>query len=107
MNRTASTENLNTPKVEKFYNILDSDQFKLFGQMIWKRLSQVYPEQKFKADIYDAESFVRGTIGNTYFLAVLKTVSKNQKLIDSFFSTKEINSAGIYVVYFYINGIAT
>ena len=31
----------------------------------------------------------------------------NQKLIDSFFSTKAINQAGIYVVYFYINGIKT
>ena len=80
---------------------------KYFSQLSWKRLSQVYPEQQFKSINYDAESFTRGTIGNSYFLTVLKTVSKNQKLIDSFFSTKEINSAGIYVVYFYINGIAT
>ena len=56
---------------------------------------------------YSADDFVPGSEGTSYFLAVLRTMTKNQTLIESFFSTKEINKAGIYVVFYYINGIRT
>ena len=60
-----------------------------------------------KNENYDADNFIPGTVGTSYFLAVLRTMTKNQNLIDSFLSTKEINKSGIYVVYYFINGIKT
>jgi hypothetical protein len=60
-----------------------------------------------KSEDFEVDSFDVGSQGTNYVLAVLKSISDKQQSIEMLFSTKEINKAGIYVVYFFINGIRT
>jgi hypothetical protein len=60
--------------------------------------------QVFQNDIHPND-INQGSLGNCYFLAVLSTMAERPESVKAVFYTKEVNSAGIYLVYFYLNGI--
>lgn len=49
----------------------------------------------------------QGLLGDCYFLAVLSSLAEKPDRVQHLFYTKEINRAGCYLVYFYVNGIKT
>jgi hypothetical protein len=65
----------------------------------WKRLGELY-ETLFATK---TERFTPGALGNCFFLSVLASMSAQE--IKEMFHTKETNEAGIFLVYFYVNGV--
>ena len=49
----------------------------------------------------------QGYLSNCYFLAALSSLAESESQVKALFITKEINTAGIYLVKFYINGSET
>lgn len=46
-------------------------------------------------------------LGDCYFLCVLSALAEKPERIKELFYTTEVNSAGCYLVYFYVNGTKT
>ena len=46
-------------------------------------------------------------MGDCYFLATLASMAEVPSKIEALFETKEVNAAGIYMMYFFINGVKT
>ena len=53
----------------------------------------------------EPNSIQQGKLGDCYFLGILSSMAKNDEEIKDLFYTREINKAGCYMVYFYINGM--
>jgi hypothetical protein len=49
----------------------------------------------------------QGGLGNCYYLAVLSAMAEKPERIQACFYTKTVNSAGIYLMSFFINGNET
>ena len=80
---------------------------KLFKSLQWKRFKDVYTKQApqiFSGGI-EPNDINQGSLGDCYFLAVLSSLAEFPDRIQDMFVTKTINSAGIYMVKFFINGI--
>ena len=50
---------------------------------------------------------VQGEVGDCYILATMSSMAEIPPRIEDLFETKEVNRAGIYMMYFYINGVKT
>lgn len=77
--------------------------------MSWSRASDLYRDPDvFKGGI-DPSDIKQGLLGNCYFLVCLSSMAEIPGRIEEMFShlTREINDSGIYLVYFYLNGIRT
>ena len=49
----------------------------------------------------------QGYLGNGYMLTVLSAMCNRPESIYDLFGTKEVNKAGIYVIYLHVNGVRT
>ena len=49
----------------------------------------------------------QGSLGTCYFLSALSSLAERPNDVRALFYNQEINSAGIYLVYFYLNGKRT
>ena len=49
----------------------------------------------------------QGCLGDCYFLAVLSSMAEFPERIKALIETKEVNSAGIYLLKYYVNGLET
>lgn len=56
-------------------------------------------------DGIDPNDISQGALGDCYFLAVLSSMAEDPRDIKELFYTKEINQAGCYMMYFYLNGV--
>ena len=76
--------------------------------MIWQRASKIYPNAVvFKDAGVTPQDIVQGFLGNGYLLSVLSAMSGRPENIYDLFETKEVNKAGIYMVYLFVNGMRT
>lgn len=71
----------------------------------WARVSDLFQKPAIFKDGIEPNDIQQGLLGDCYFLAVLASAAEDPKDIKALFYTKEINKAGIYMVYFFINGI--
>ena len=53
----------------------------------------------------EPEDILQGYLGNGYFLTVLSAMSATPDTVYDLFETKEVNRAGIYMLYLYVNGV--
>jgi len=70
----------------------------------WKRITEIESNPRLFGEKKSALKF--GIAGDCYLSAVLELLDKPEyhKFL---FHTKEINEAGCYIIYFYINGVRT
>lgn len=73
----------------------------------WQRLSEMYKDPQVFHDGITPNDINQGELGNCYFLAVLSAMAEIPERVQACFHTKEPNSAGIYLMSFYINGTVT
>jgi hypothetical protein len=70
----------------------------------WKRITEINPNPKLFGDKQSQIKF--GIAGDCYLTAVLELLDKPE-YHKSLFYTREINQAGCYIIYFYVNGLRT
>ena len=79
----------------------------LYEKLEWKRLSEIYPEQKMYTDTFRLDDILQGALGDCYFLAGLASLTNQPERIASLLVTKEVNYTGIYQVQLFVNGLRT
>jgi calpain-15 len=81
------------------------ERIKNWETFVWKRPKEVYGKGKFKvfADI-GPNDIKQGLCGDCYFLSAISSLAEIQKRVTDIFITEEVNEAGCYAMYFYING---
>lgn len=77
------------------------------SNMKWKRASEIYTDPKVFAGGIHPNDINQGALGDCYFLCVLSSLAERPNRVEHLFYTKEINEAGCYLVYFFINGAKT
>ena len=82
---------------------------KNFGSVIWKRAKEIYGKNyRVFGDKPPQPGDIRhGMLTNGYFLTVLSAMAGEPHKIYGLFETKQVNTAGIYMVYFFVNGVRT
>ena len=72
----------------------------------WKRLSDIYPNQKLFGDTLQLSTVKQGNLGDCYFLAALENLTNHPQSIKKLFvqPAGKANKIGIYQVQFYISG---
>ena len=71
----------------------------------WKRLSEIYPGGAlFNGDPFPKE-VVQGEIGNCYLIAAMASIAAEAEDVRGLFKYKDVNSAGIYGVELFVNGV--
>jgi len=78
-----------------------------YEQFEWKRVGEIYDEPSIFCDGIEPNDIQQGALGDCYFLAVLSSMAEDPEDIKALFETKEINDAGIYLMFFFINGVKT
>lgn len=78
-----------------------------YSTVVWKRASQIFSNCQVFKDGIDPTDILQGYLGNGYLLTVLSAMSASPESIFDLFETKEVNKAGIYMVYLYVNGVKT
>lgn len=78
-----------------------------YSSVVWKRASQIFSNCQVFKDGIDPTDILQGYLGNGYLLTVLSAMSGSPESIFDLFETKEVNKAGIYMVYLYVNGVKT
>ena len=68
-------------------------------------MSQIFKNPAIFKDGIDPFDIKQGALGDCYFLAVLSSMAEDPKDIQALFHTQQINSAGCYLVFLYINGV--
>ena len=88
----------------------DSDIDKEIGKfkvLEWKRASVCYKNPRvFDEDIHPND-ISQGELGDCYFLSVLSALAEFPENVKALIDTKKVNSAGIYLLKFFVNGIPT
>ena len=78
----------------------------MYKRIQWKRPSEIFNKEKF--DIFQGEiepdDIIQGALPNCYFLSALSSLAENPSRVRQLFITQQVNSAGIYVIRFFING---
>ena len=70
----------------------------------WKRASVIYsPLHIFEGTIQPSD-VNQGSLRNSYFLATLSSLAEVPNRVKAMFVTDKVNSAGIYMVRFFLNG---
>lgn len=80
-----------------------------YGRLTWQRCTDIFPFEKTDVfvDKVEISDVIQGGLGDCYFLAVLSAMAETPGAIESHFYTKKKNAAGIYMIYFYVNGKKT
>ena len=87
-------------------NFVDSNEIKQFKNLIWKRVKDIFGENKYDLfNTLDVDDVKQGIIGNCYFLCVLSSFAKRPEIYDKIIIDKKINPNGLYKLRFIINGI--
>lgn len=83
------------------------DQVKYRDKFEWKRITAISESPKVFADGISPSDVSQGSLADCYFLAALSSMAEFPENIKALFETKTINSAGIYQINFFINGLQT
>ena len=70
----------------------------------WKRASEIYNPLHIFEDAIEPNDINQGALGDCYFLAALSSLAEVPHRVRAMFMTDVVNSAGIYMVRFFING---
>lgn len=74
-------------------------------KVIWKRISEVYPEAVIYDEKITTNDVAPGVFDQSYLQAAMSRISQDSgMIIKKCFVTKDINSAGIYVIKVHIDG---
>lgn len=97
------------PKRSSLYDPqIDTDvDAQMYNSFQWKRASEIYKTFSVFVGGVDPNDINQGQLGDCYFLAALSSLAEFEDRVKALFVTKEINSAGIYLVKFFINGSET
>ena len=85
----------------------DAGNLTQMRQVEWRRASDLFEDPQIFTDGIHPNDIKQGSLGDCYFLSCLASMAENPQRIQDRFVTKEVNSAGIYLMSFYINGIKT
>ena len=81
------------------------DRIKNWETLVWKRPKDVYGKGKYCVFNNISPSDIKqGYCGDCYFLSSISSLAEFPKRIKEIFITEEVNEAGCYAMYFYING---
>jgi len=73
----------------------------------WKRMSEIYDDAQIFHGGITPSDLNQGALGDCYYLAVLSAMAEIPERVEACFHTKERNSAGIYLMSFFINGVVS
>lgn len=85
----------------------EAEQRERMKDYSWKRLSNIYQDCKVFSAGITPNDIKQGGLGNCYYLSVLSAMAEFPERIEACFHTKEPNSAGIYLMFLYVNGAVT
>ncbi len=85
----------------------EAEQRERMKDYSWKRLSDIYKDCKVFSAGITPNDIKQGGLGNCYYLSVLSAMAEFPERIEACFHTKEPNSAGIYLMFLYVNGAVT
>lgn len=85
----------------------EAEQRERMKDYSWKRLSEIYKDCKVFSAGITPNDIKQGGLGNCYYLSVLSAMAEFPERIEACFHTKEPNSAGIYLMFLYVNGAVT
>lgn len=86
---------------------IDEGSISDYNKYSWKRISQIYKKPEVFKNSISPDDISQGALGNCYFLSALSSLAEFQQNIENRFETKEVNSAGIYLLTLYVNGVLT
>ena len=93
------------PEIRSLANENDeAEQRERMKDYSWKRLSEIYKDCKVFSAGITPNDIKQGGLGNCYYLSVLSAMAEFPERIEACFHTKEPNSAGIYLMFLYVNG---
>ncbi|MFM7850742.1 MAG: C2 family cysteine protease [Flammeovirgaceae bacterium] len=96
------------PEMQSLANENDEEeQRERMKDYSWKRLSNIYQDCKVFSTGITPNDIKQGGLGNCYYLSVLSAMAEFPERIEACFHTKEPNSAGIYLMFLYVNGAVT
>ena len=72
---------------------------------MWKRASEVYPNYVLFNENIDPSDIKQGQLGDCWFLSSLAAVAEKPERIKALIYNQYANSAGCYLVKFYVNGL--
>lgn len=90
-----------------FDRSIDQGDRSKYQQFKWKRAKEIYPNAKLFSGGIDPNDINQGALGDCYLLATLSSMAENPEDIMAMFYNKTLNDAGIYLIYFWINGVKT
>ena len=99
------------PELSSLYDEYDTLKMRdSYTAVVWKRASEIYGStvRIFGDEPPQADDINHGALEKAYFLTVLSAMAAQPgNLIEGLFETKEVNAAGIYMIYLYVNGVRT
>jgi hypothetical protein len=81
------------------------EKIQKYSDVKWARASDIYKNPHVFSHGIEPNDVGQGNLGNCYFLAVCSAMAEDPDSVKACFVTQEVNSAGIYLMKFYINGI--
>ena len=102
------TDNTFLPvKSSLFDAAIDTKNTQIFEDLQWKRASEIYQSPAIFKDGIEPNDVNQGALGDCYFLAALSSLAEFPHRIRAMFITDTINTAGIYLIRFFLNGKET
>lgn len=90
-----------------FDSAIDKGDSSKFASYDWKRAPECYDTPHVFDKKISPNDINQGSLGDCYFLAVLSAMAEFPVRINALIETKSVNSAGIYLLKFFINGVET
>ena len=75
--------------------------------MGWRRIKELVPTAVLFEDCITHNDIRQGDLGNCYFLGTVAAMAEFPEALDRMFFNRELNDAGCYLVYFWVNGVRT
>jgi calpain-15 len=85
----------------------DDGPAKRFENIQWIRASEIFDDPQIFVDGVNPNDIKQGMLGDCYYLACLSSMAEVHEHVENRFVTKTVNSAGIYMVSLYVNGLKT
>lgn len=83
-------------------------ELEFYESLQWRRASEIYPQLKMEEDkIFNVYDMSQGEAGHAYILAYLASLAEYKERVQKVIITKQVNSACIYRVKFFVNGLRT
>ena len=93
------------PDRSSLYDVsIDQVDTDAYNAYTWKRASDIYNPLFIFDDGIEPSDVNQGSLGDCYFLATLSSLAEVPHRVKAMFVTDTINSAGIYMVRFFLNG---